>query len=434
MAAAYHHALAVGTYIESYEIQSVLGMGSFGITYLARDHDLQRPVAIKEYFPVTLAVRLINGVAIAPRSENDRKYYAYCLARFLEEARTLAKFQQPNIVRVVRYLEANDTAYLVMDYEEGESLEARLQWVGTLQEAEIRAIVLPLLRSLAVIHAASVLHHDIKPDNVLIRRDGTPVLLDFGSARQAMSEQGRTMTKILTPGYAPFEQYLSRNKQSPSTDLYAIGATMYRCATGLAPVPAPERIAALHDGDPDPMYLAVLHGRFSTPFVEAMAWMLQSKATDRPQSTEQVIRMLEAEAPIIINSNRPLAPIEDAPTAIAAPIPPPAKIDHPPAPVVSAAVPAPIISAAAPAAKPTSPVAPSFSPALTASTASTLPTAAMVNQAEARLTDYIGPIARLLVKKALAQAKSSHDFLRILAEEFSNEEQKKNFLRALHRA
>lgn len=188
-----------------------------------------------------------------PRSEHDRKYYAYGLQRFLEEARVLAKFKERSIVRLSRFLEANGTGYLIMDYEEGESLAERLRGAGVLEEAELCAIAIPILEGLRAVHAKNFLHRDIKPGNIFIRRDGSPVLLDFGAARQVLGEQTRTLTGMVTPGYAPVEQYGARGKQGPWTDLYALGATLYHCVSGKAPVEAPDRIAALQGGEPDPL-------------------------------------------------------------------------------------------------------------------------------------------------------------------------------------
>ena len=227
MAPTYHHALSPGTVIDSYEVSRVLGVGGFGVTYRAFDRTLQRDVAMKEYLPTGLAIRTPDGTTVSPKSDNDLENYEYGLKRFLDEARTLAKFREPNIVRVIRYLEAHGTAYFIMDYEDGESLSGRLKRVGTMAEDVISAIMLPILGSLKAVHEQGFLHRDIKPGNIYIRKDGSPVLLDFGAARQALGEQSRAMTGMVTPGYAPFEQYFASGKQGPWSDIYGIGATMY---------------------------------------------------------------------------------------------------------------------------------------------------------------------------------------------------------------
>ena len=245
MSQIYHGALPVGTRIESYEISSILGVGGFGITYKGYDHSLHCDVAIKEYLPSGLALRTTDGATVIPKSDQDKKYYEYGLKRFLEEARILAKFKERSIVRVSRFLESNGTAYLIMDYEDGESLAEYLQKCGVLGEAEILDIMLPVLEGLSAVHAKDFLHRDIKPGNIYLRKNGPPVLLDFGAARQALGEQTRALTGMVMPGYAPCEQYNARSKPGPGAAPDSIGATMYHCIAGKAPLIAgPHRRAA----------------------------------------------------------------------------------------------------------------------------------------------------------------------------------------------
>lgn len=296
LAPTYHHALPVGTRIQSYEVKSVLGIGGFGITYKAYDRTLERYVALKEYLPTGVAVRTVDGTTVVPKSEGDSRDYEYGLRRFLDEARTLARFNERSIVRVISYMEAHGTAYFVMDYEDGECLDARLRVRITLPAEEILAIMLPIVRGLSAVHALNFLHRDIKPLNIYVRRDGSPVLLDFGAAREALGTQSRTVTRMVTPGYAPFEQYLANTKQGPWSDIYAIGATMYQCAVGVAPMAATERVAAVHDKEPDPIrqVATTLKGKMSKEFVDAMLWMLEPMAKDRPQSLDELLPALEA--------------------------------------------------------------------------------------------------------------------------------------------
>ena len=295
MSVTYHHALAPGTRIESYEVNHVLGVGGFGVTYRAFDHTLQRQVAIKEYLPTGLAVRTPDGTTVGPKSDNDVENYEYGLKRFLDEARTLARFREPNIVRVIRYLEAHGTAYFIMDYEDGQPLSKRLKKAVTLSEDEILAIIVPIVRSLRAVHAQQFLHRDIKPANIYLRKDGSPVLLDFGSARQALGEQSRAMTGMVTPGYAPFEQYFTKGKQGPATDLYGIGATMYHCVTGVAPIAATERIAEIQDGESDPIGNLGTHveKNYSPSFLRAMMWLLEPNAKHRPQTVNEALAAFE---------------------------------------------------------------------------------------------------------------------------------------------
>jgi serine/threonine protein kinase len=284
----YHNALAGGSRLESYEIQDILGVGGFGITYKGYDHDLHCHVAIKEYLPDGLALRADDGTSVTPRSDGDEPYYKQGLKRFLEEARILAKFKERSIVRVTRFLEANGTGYLLMDYEEGESLAQLLKRTGILGEEEVYAILIPILHGLKVVHAAGIMHRDIKPANIFLRKDGSPVLLDFGAARQALAGQTVALTQIVTPGYGPFEQYGSTERQGPWTDLYSLGATLYHCVAGKAPPKAPDRIAALHEGSADPMKSAVDigAGRYNKSLLELIDGFLSPHSKDRPQSAE----------------------------------------------------------------------------------------------------------------------------------------------------
>lgn len=283
MSKLYHHALKAGTNIGNFRITRILGVGGFGITYEAHDEDLERDVAIKEYFPSTLALRDADGLTISPRDEADADDYEFGLGRFLDEAKTLAKFNQPNIVRVTQFLKLNNTAYLIMDYERGESLYLQLKKQVTMDEIRVLEIVMALLEGLQVVHAKQFLHRDIKPANIFICRDGRPVLLDFGSARQAV--QGREMTAMVTPGYAPHEQYFSK-EQGPWTDLYAIGATMFNCLTGVKPCQALQRQKMVKAGEEDPIkqVLAQANVTCSQAVMDFMLKLMEVQTTDRLQS------------------------------------------------------------------------------------------------------------------------------------------------------
>jgi serine/threonine protein kinase len=291
----FHNALTPGARVESYEIAGVLGVGGFGITYKGYDHQLHCDVAIKEYLPHGLALRTADGSTVIARSDDDKKYYKYGLERFLDEARILAKFKERSIVRVSRFLEANGTGYLVMDYEDGESLAERIKQRGMLSEKELRALLVPILHGLRAVHAKGIMHRDIKPSNIFLRKDDSPVLLDFGAARQALGEQTRTLTGIVTPGYGPFEQYGAMGRQGPWTDLYALGATLYHCIAGQAPPESPDRIAALQDESRDPLKPArdVGAGRYSRELLDIIDWMLAPAAKDRPQSSDEVLQRLQ---------------------------------------------------------------------------------------------------------------------------------------------
>ena len=237
----YPQALPKGHRIEEYEIVRVLGAGGFGITYLAFDHNLDGPVALKEYFPREHAGRKNNGNVAALSAGESREIFAWGRDRFIEEARAIHKVSHPNVVRVLRYLKSHGTVYIVMEYVEGKSLTAVLEERRSLVAAEWRPWLEALLDGLAHVHAQGYLHRDITPANIVIRAEnGRPVLIDFGAARMAAGE--RTHTQVLTPAYAPIEQHTSEARQGAFTDIYSLAAVSYRALTGQLPRSAPDRM------------------------------------------------------------------------------------------------------------------------------------------------------------------------------------------------
>ena len=273
-------ALPKGTRIRDFEFHRVLGHGGFGITYLGWNVTLDIPVAIKEYFPADLATRERN-LSVVPQTDQAAPDFQWGLERFLDEARILARFQHPGIVRIHHFFEAHRTAYIVMDYVEGESLSAYLTRKGTLSENELHGILDPLLSALEVVHRSDFLHRDIKPGNIVIRaKDGSPVLLDFGAARQAMGAKSRSVTSIVTPGYAPIEQYSTRAAQGAWTDIYALGGVCYRALTGESPFDATDRMR----NDPLIPVAQRCAGKASPEFLAGIDAALSVDAPDRPQS------------------------------------------------------------------------------------------------------------------------------------------------------
>ena len=292
------NALPQGYRVLEYELVRVLGFGGFGMTYLGYDHHLDKAVAIKEYLPSEIAVRTSDN-SVAPQASTFREDFEWGLERFLDEARTLARFQHPNIVQVSRFFEAHGTAYIVMEYAEGETLAERLARQGTLSEAELLAMVLPLLDGLAAVHEANFLHRDIKPGNIILRdADGSPVLLDFGSARQAIGAKSRSVTTVVTPGYAPIEQYSVRGNQGPWTDLYALGGVCYRALTSQVPDDATDRVRR----DPLVPIGQVCGGRVSAATLGAIEWALQVDEEERPQSVAAWREALAGAAPVAPNT------------------------------------------------------------------------------------------------------------------------------------
>ncbi|HRD76407.1 MAG TPA: serine/threonine-protein kinase, partial [Hyphomicrobiaceae bacterium] len=226
-----------------YRIERVLGAGGFGITYLAEETSLARLVTIKEYFPSDFAAR-DGSVDAMPRSLGCAGDYKWGLDRFIAEAQTLARFEHPNIVRVYRYFRANNTGYIVLRYEDGQSLKDWLKSLGRApRQPELDRILGPLLDALETMHAADYLHRDIAPDNIMIRKDGSPVLIDFGSARGEIAQHSKTLSALVKPGYSPYEQYATTGRQQgPWSDIYSLGATLYQAVTGKRPPDAPTRV------------------------------------------------------------------------------------------------------------------------------------------------------------------------------------------------
>ena len=286
--------------LNTYLIERILGRGGFGITYLARDTALDKHVAIKEYLPVEVATREAV-TTVRPKLNSHRDRYGWGLERFIVEARTLARFDHPSIVRVHTLFEANGTAYMVMPFEEGDNLATLLERRGTIPEEELFAILLPILDGLELVHNANFIHRDIKPDNIQIRLDGTPVLLDFGSARQA-SGKPRTMTVVVAHGYAPFEQYDGNaESQGPWTDIYGLGATCYRAIAGVAPIDAIARVRGRLGSASDTLVPATTIGKghYSERFLSGIDAALQFAEKDRPQTVAQWRRQITGGRPAI---------------------------------------------------------------------------------------------------------------------------------------
>ncbi len=267
--------------VGDFRIEQVLDAGGFGVTYLAREIALDRLVAIKEYFPADFAARRDRRTAV-PRSADCAPDYDWGLERFIDEGQVLARFDHPNIVRVYRYFRANNTAYIVLKYEEGHSFKRWLQELGRApRQRELDRLVEPLLEALSVVHAADLLHRDIAPDNIIVRRDGSPVLIDFGAARGDLAQFTRTVSALVKPGYSPYEQYAEIGKQQgPWTDIYALAATLYHAVTGKRPPDAPSRV--VRDEFVSAREAAV--GAYRPRFLKAIDRGLRLEIEKRPQS------------------------------------------------------------------------------------------------------------------------------------------------------
>ncbi|MCP4697511.1 MAG: protein kinase, partial [Gammaproteobacteria bacterium] len=310
-------ALIAGTKIQRYKIEKVLGRGGFGITYLARDTKLHNNVAIKEYLPGDLAVR--DGTrSIRPRTSTREGDFKWGLDRFLGEARNLARFNHPNIVRLKDYFEANATAYMVMEYERGEPFSAFLNRKEILGEKEILEIIFPILDGIKALHAKRLIHRDIKPSNIIIRPDRSPVLLDFGAARNVRANQEYTV--IFSGRYAPPEQLNLAGEQGPWTDIYAMGAVLYETVSWQPPPTIDQRIHAARNQYSDPLKPAVEIGKehYSKPFLEAIDQAISFDQNSRPQDTETWRQHLRKSpwAKQVIGKNSPASTADQTTTIV----------------------------------------------------------------------------------------------------------------------
>jgi serine/threonine protein kinase len=305
-------------------VGKVLGKpGGFGITYLGWDINLATLVAIKEYLPRDYAGRDADHASVMAHSREDANLFRFGLEQFLNEARTLARFDHPNVVRVRSFFEQHGTAYLVMDYLQGVNLAEYLaSHGGRLTEAQAAEIMLPILDGLQEVHSKGFLHRDIKPQNIYVTASGRPILLDFGAARQAMGERSRSLSVVLTPGFSPYEQYHRRGEQGPWTDIYAFAATYYYLLAGCAPPDAPERVAA---DELSP--LSALVPGISPDLNAAIMQSLALDAGARPQDVFMFRDMLRGKAV------PPPPAVPAAPARVAGPVSTPAA--PPPLPSVS---------------------------------------------------------------------------------------------------
>ncbi|WP_028449538.1 MULTISPECIES: serine/threonine protein kinase [Chitinibacter] len=295
MATPSNQPLARGYQLQNYTIAKLLSAGGFSIVYLAHDEN-DYPVAIKEYLPNSLALRK-EGVAVQATSEENIALFRHGLKCFFEEGKTLARIQHPNIVRVLNFFRANETVYMVMDYERGRTLQKEIQLNHDregVDEKLIRSVFYNLLNGLREVHLHKLLHLDIKPANIYIRKDGSPVLLDFGSARQTLTTEHARLTPMYTPGFAAPEQYRRKDQLGPWTDIYGIGASMYACIAGTAPQPSDAR-----EKEDKVQRLDTLYGdRYSPELLDLIHQCIAVDPTVRPQSVPQIQKaLLEAGSP-----------------------------------------------------------------------------------------------------------------------------------------
>ncbi len=279
-------ALPIGTILGEFEIVGIVGEGGFGIVYVALDRSLHRRVALKEYMPSGLAART-NGQHVSVKSDRHLETFDTGLKSFVNEARLLAHFDHPALVKVHRFWEANGTAYMVMPLYEGMTLKDALRQYGAPPpEPLLMSLLGPLTEALTVLHAQQCYHRDIAPDNImLLTANGQPVLLDFGAARRVIGDMTQALTVILKPGYAPLEQYAETPgmKQGPWTDVYALAAVVYFAIAQRAPPPA---VGRLVDDQLEPL-ARLAAGRYSERLLQAVDRALGVRPQDRTQSIDE---------------------------------------------------------------------------------------------------------------------------------------------------
>ncbi|MEQ8698730.1 MAG: protein kinase [Bauldia litoralis] len=289
--------LRAGSPVGVYRIERMIGSGSFGITYLAQRRQDGSLWAIKEYCPVEFAVRGPDGAIVRPRSEEKAELFGWGLSRFLGEAQILARLRHPNIVRIDGYFEANGTAYIAMERIEGETLDAMIQQRGRLSEGEVQGLFRALASGIGEVHRNDILHRDIKPSNIIMRADGTPVLIDFGAARVAVQSQSQRLTEVLTPGYAPPEQYTSGG-QGTWTDVYGLAATLFKAVTGTVPPDASRRQSLATASQPDPidapLDAALRSGAYTAGLIGTIRDGLALDPASRPESVDALWTALTA--------------------------------------------------------------------------------------------------------------------------------------------
>ncbi len=276
-----------GYQLQNYKVTRVLSCGGFSIVYLASDEN-EQPVAIKEYLPSALALRR-GGDALPSIADENIATFRYGMKCFFEEGRSLARLSHPNVVRVLNFFRANETVYMVMRYERGRTLQEHIQARrGTIRETFLRHVFTTLLNGLREVHTSKLLHLDIKPANIYIRNDGTPLLIDFGAARQTLTAEGLRLNPMYTPGFAPPEQYKNRELLGPWSDIYSVGASMYASLAGVAPQSADARI----ERDRYVAATKLFSGKYSRQLLETIDWCLQMDHMKRPQSVLSLQKVL----------------------------------------------------------------------------------------------------------------------------------------------
>jgi serine/threonine protein kinase len=281
-----------------YEINDVLKIGPFNITYRAWNHHVKEWVVLHEYFPCDFAIRGDDGLNVEPKLASEKENFEYGLQAFLKLGEILAQIEHPNIAVVENTLQFNGTVYLIVDYQEGMPRSELESFPTTFSEAKVRPILVSILNALQKIHDCKIVHGGIQPSAILLGKQGKPVLTDFAAARLAIASHIGKLDSELSAGYAPVEQYERTSELGPATDFYALGATMYHCITHNQPVAAQDRLMAISKNEPDPMALRAssLSASYSANLLETIDWMLHPNYNERPQSAAEILTALGSES------------------------------------------------------------------------------------------------------------------------------------------
>ena len=294
----HNQVLPENTRIGVYEINDILKIGPFNITYRAWNHHVKEWVVLHEYFPYDFAIRGDDGLNVEPKLVSDKENFEYGLKAFLKLGEILAQIEHPNIAIVENTLQFNSTAYLVVVYQEGMSRSELEYSPTTFSEAKARFFLVSILNALQKIHEYKIVHGGIQPGAILLGKKGKPVLTDFATARLAIASRTGKLDSELSVGYAPAEQYEHADELGPAADFYALGATMYHCITHNQPVAAQDRLMAISKNEPDPMVLRAssLSAAYGANLLETIDWMLRPNYNERPQSAAEILTALDSES------------------------------------------------------------------------------------------------------------------------------------------
>lgn len=289
--------LPVGAKIGIFEVKEIMKVSNFNITYQGWNHDLKKRVAIQEYFPYELADRTANGQGVKPKTAVEKENFISGLKAFLSQAAILTQLKHPNIASTESIVQFNDTAYLIINYQEGVSLAKLALSPTSFTETKIRFILVSILNALQEIHGHNTIHGNIQPKTIWMNENDDPLLVDMAAAQLDIAARINRLTDELATGYAPAESYKLASMPGPTADFYGLAATLYYCMTHIQPTDAHLRITAVNEGKPDPIVpLDKFPGNvYSQELTQTIGWMLKPQSADRPQSASKILTLLKSQ-------------------------------------------------------------------------------------------------------------------------------------------